>query len=441
MSLDHYRWFKGKPLFEGTKKQRCFEFRSITATQIGKFGFFTIDKAWLEDLLYTFHYFDGAIPYQPLRAQYVVNGTRVTVFIHPEDLEYMKYCMGLKELQLIQSNIFVETKIPFLLRGLVFRDDKLFWLCYTELCKMIPLTHFMLNRNRIQTEFFGHVKTHYYFGRLLEFLGRCFKRKKVNVEDCSWRKPHVLTPLLRSVSYFIRNLTKTATGTTRYVTSNKFICKGLPCHNNVYGVANIKLKPEQTSFECTVEQMLKIYNICFANDNYKAFVDTYEHDLITSIGKSQHGTSRIMQGMEFVFNKRKRDASTDLKCRLAYLSNEYMSLPNLGLVANDTDRDTLKATAVLVLLDGFLFYPFADDIRQSYSLKTSMYISLQDVIKKKSLNSSPLFVPVVNDVEGKKEQYCKETYVLPFYNVRKEYDISNVTVNVTKNKFVKPKKY
>ena len=441
MSLDHYRWFKGKPLFEGTKKQRCFEFRSLIATQIGRFGFFDIDKAWLEDLLYTFHYFDNAIPYQPLRAQYKVNGTRVTVFIHPEDLEYMKYYMGLKELQLIQKDIFVETKIPFLLRGLVFRDDKLFWLCFTELCGMIPLTHFMLKRNQIQAEFFGHVKTHYYFGRLLEFLGRCFKRKKVNLEDCSWRTPHVLTPLLRSVSNFIRNLTKTATGTTRFVSSNRFTCKGLACHNNVYRVANIELKPEQTSFECTVEQMLKIYHICFVNDNYKVFVDTYADDLSPSIEKSKHGTKRIMQGMEFIFKKRKRDVSTIMTNRLGDLSNEYMSIPNLGLVANDTDRDTLKATALLVLLDGFLLYQFADDIRQTYSLKTSLYISLQDVIKKKSLNSSSLFVPVVNDVEGKREQYCKETYVLPFYNVRKEYDISNVTVNVTKNKFFKPNKY
>ena len=108
----------------------------------------------------------------------------------------------------------------------------------------------------------------------------------------------------------------------------------------------------------------------------------------------------------------------------------------------DSKKETLKGFGLLFLLDGLSLYHCSDELKRKYSVKTSLFTYLKDTIKNGALKHAPLYVPTDDD-RTSTLCYSDTKYVLPFYDILKQYDLTKVNqhrnnyyVKRSRNKFL-----
>ena len=447
-------------------RSTCNEFRSLKGECIKKDGMFHLEIAlkWEEDLVFTLATFEHLTPHRTLRCNYEKDSTYIKLFFHPKDLKYVQYCMALNVKSLKQS-LYVETRLPFLLKGLMWEEGDLFWVCYTELCKEIPLNYFYKKRfNGDNTSLSDRLRIEGLFKQFLVFLGKCAKKNELKVEECNWRTGAAsLDPLLRSVSNFLCTLAKLArrsNNRAKNIELSKMNCHGHRDLISFYQMGNPEIRkfletlknfggelPRQFTFSVTVEEMIKIYGTIFTNLDYKAFVKTYDIELMEPRFKTEKARVDRRKQRKDVKRKhhKKYKAKLDVghrfqpdakmgkrvKQKLDDLREEYQRISQLDKYNGDTDDEKYQLHALIVLLDAFTLFNYKE--REDDSCNTRLYTYIYDAIQHKRYKKSPLYVPVVNN----KEEFDKLEYTLPFYNGIRQWEVNDKW----KEKFVEKNKF
>jgi len=405
---------------------RCNVFKTLQSHQVLKYEMYDLKKEDEEDIFYTTHWFHNVNPFQTIRFSYNETSSGLRMFLHPEDKKYLIYYLALNEDQLLHNvannGMYVETKMPFLLRGLLYEKDDVFQLCYTHFISLIP-TQYFKRSHRLQRlkelSLGGYFEVKNLFDKFLTFVGNLLKEKLI--EDFSWRNIETLLPMLRASSNFFVILSRyIGRSKIRNKNLNILSCEGSPTYNHVYEIAGLpKIDAEHTVFQCTMEQMMHVYRLIFTNVNYGAFISTHTGKLIPSRG-SKRLQCKIELGKNFHYTK-VRVLSKNAAIRLGELKGEYqyMAYRNNNV---DSEREMWKARALLFLIDGLQLYDLSDDMRKKYSTSTSLFTYLSDTIKNKALSKAPLYVPT----GSQNEYYSDIQYVMPLYKVKTQWDLSSV---------------
>ena len=187
---------------------------------------------------------------------------------------------------------------------------------------------------------------------------------------------------------------------------------------------------------------MKIYGLIFTNVNYEVFVSINLNNLIES-----RKTRRAEKGIEVCKNfncnalKKSGRLSKKNKTQLEELKGHYQYMPYRQMKV-DSKKETLKGFGLLFLLDGLSLYHCSDELKRKYSVKTSLFTYLKDTIKNGALKHAPLYVPTDDD-RVSTLCYSDTKYVLPFYDILKQYDLTKVNqhrnnyyVKRSRNKFL-----
>ena len=184
------------------------------------------------------------------------------------------------------------------------------------------------------------------------------------------------------------------------------------------------------TLKCTGEQLMKIYRMIFTNENYEAFLSISLNKLIEP-RKGDRAEKRIEVCKNFSSIRLKKSGrlTKKNKTQLEELRGNYQYMPyRPENVKVDLEKETLKGFGLLFLLDGLSLYHCSDDLQIKYSVKTSLFTYLKDTIKNGALKKAPLYVPTYNE----QTFYSDIKYVLPFYDIFKQYDLTKVNQNQKK---------
>tara|TARA_B100000902_G_scaffold165817_1_gene160740 strand:- start:17860 stop:19242 length:1383 start_codon:yes stop_codon:yes gene_type:complete len=413
---------------------RFHGFHVLQSHQIQKYEMYHLDKTYEEELFYTLCYFDQVIPYQSLRCSYERTTTGIKLFIHPEDKKFVIYYIALNEEQLITTrDLQVETVMPFLLHGLIHEGEKIFRLCYKHLVKEIPMRYFFDSR-RMSSMFdekslvgYFHIREH--FDKFLVFLGSAVKERSIFASG--WRNQSEMQALMKASCNFIYALTKHNT---------KFGLGSVVCGANstlaqyalnlvdrvVDGVSFVGVSVVDQTLKCTGDQLMKIYGLIFTNVNYEVFVSISLNNLIESRKADRLREKRIDLCKNFNSNALKKSGrlTKKNKTQLEELKGHYQYMPYRQMNV-DSKKETLKGFGLLFLLDGLSLYHCSDELKRKCSVKTSLFTYLKDTIKNGALKHAPLYVPTDDD-RASTTCYSDTKYVLPFYDISKQYDLTKV---------------
>lgn len=419
------RW---RGIYKFGSPSRCHGFHVLQSHQIQKYEMYNLDKKYETQLFYTLCYFDQVKPYQALRCSYeMTTTTGIKMFLHPKDKQFIIYYIALNEDQLMWTRgLEIETKMPFLLHGLIHENEEIFRLCYKHLLKEIPMRYFYRHSIFDGKSLKGYFHIREYFDKFLVFLGSLKERL---IFTSGWRNDIEMQALMKASCNFIHVLTKH--NTVPYTTS--IVCTANSAYNYLYNIAEVSAK--DGALECTGDQLMKIYGLIFTNVNYEAFLSISLNNLMESRGCSKV-EKRIEVCKNFNSNALKKSGRMtkknitqleELKGRYQYMSYRQSNV--------DSKKETLKGLGLLFFIDGLSFYHCSDELRKKYSVKTSLFHYLKQTIKHRALKIAPLYVPTCDE----KTYYGDTKYVLPFYDVFKKYDLTKVKKNYMKksnNNFV-----
>ena len=411
---------------------RCHGFHVLQSHQIQKYEMYNLDKKYETQLFYTLCYFDQVKTYDSLRCSYEKTATGINLFIHPEDKKFVIYYIALNEDQLMWTRgLEIETKMPFLLHGLIHENEEIFRLCYKHLLKEIPMRYFYRHSIFDGKSLVGYFHIREHFDKFLVFLGSAVKERSIFASG--WRNQSEMQALMKASCNFIYALTKHNTkfglGSVVCAANSTLAKYALNLVDRVVdGVSFDGVSVVDQTLKCTGDQLMKIYGLIFTNVNYEAFLSISLNNLMESRGYSKV-EKRIEVCKNFNSNALKKSGRMtkknitqleELKGRYQYMSYRQSNV--------DSKKETLKGLGLLFFIDGLSFYHCSDELRKKYSVKTSLFHYFKQTIKHRALKIAPLYVPTCDD----KTYYGDTKYVLPFYDVFKKYDLTKVKKNYMK---------
>ena len=415
---------------------RFHGFHVLQSHQIQRYQMYNLDKKYEEQLFYTLCYFDQVIPYQRLRCCYDKATSGIKIFFHPEDKKFVIYYIALNvDLLVTTHDLQVETRMPFLLHGLIHESGEIFRLCYKHLLKEIPMRYFFDPRRKNTILMEDHLKGYFhiceYFDKFLLFLGSALQDRSILTSG--WRNPSEMQPLMKASCNFMYALTKhnTKGGLGNVVcAANSTLAKY--ALNMVDGVSVV-----DQALKCTGDQLMKIYGLVFTNLNYEVFLSISLHNLIDSrAGNRAEKRIEVCKNFNSVALKKSGRITKKNKIQLEELKGKYQYMPYIQKnMEVDSKQETLKSLGLLFFIDGLSFYHCSDDLKRKYSVKTALFTYFKDTIKNGALKNAPLYVPTCDE----ENFYSDVKYVFPFYDILKQYDLSKVEkyyMKKSRNKFL-----
>ena len=425
--------------FVGNPVVRCFKFEILQSHQLKKFETYELSVKDEEKLFYTLSWFDKR---KPIRCYYTKTSNTLTLFLHPDDKQYMLYYIALEKRSIVFTNFNVETQIPFLLKGIIYGNENVYTLCFAHIVKMIsssvrfPSSSFRFfdtNINDLEKSVSSdYFRIRHYFDNFLKFLDDAIKRKLTDVVNLDkGEEGSAFFKSFASFVYFLFMKTK-----SNFSNDTVVNVKGSVNSNHIFKACGYKLDRGQEMLTCTLEDISKMYALIFTNTDYKTFLSfgaevelkyTVNKRIIKAIVCSRNFNSDGIRNV----NKHKKKRLDELKEKYQFMA--YTSKKE------DSRQEKDRSRGLLVLLDTLSLHTITEEEREKYSKKTFLYTYLSDVIERGCLKDSKLFVPVVEECQmSKREFYSDIQYVLPFYDVHSQWDMEKV---INKNFLVKENRF
>ena len=420
--------------FSGVRP-KDYHFHMLMSNNVSSDNVLSFDSAMEEDILLTLYWFDLQRGRGPINAKYKIESGKLKLFIDKDDLRYMISFVALKKSRIMRPKrtLYVETEFPCLLHGLVYGKNDLFLLCYHRFCNLFYLRYFRRFQNQTRSmeklegiENFNPLYN--YFQCMLRFFGDLLHRHQVEENEFLLDLDSPLTKSIATLCYCLN------VSTQYNQQKNSISMVGLKKYRSFYTAAGLSLNTECSNFTCRWDQVLKLYELCFAQKNVyglEVFKNTHFTNQLDNTNNTD-GRKKSMVVASWNFGVAPLEETDTGRYRTRTLQQQYQYMKvKMESYAMEQDQydiplETKKLKVLLLVLDSLFLSKMSDS--HLYKRKTKLFHILKSIVSAKRIRNMPLFVPTLpaeehNRVEetsgGLNEYFSNSNWVFPLYAAKK----------------------